>query len=132
VRKLVQRIGHPPSFRDFVHYLSNGNTEQFDEHWKPQSLIIHGFPFDHVGKLEDIDSTLAILRNETRAKLKLDAWNRTEYSTEPAPDAPDTPADRFTVIPSKSSFFDAEIIRGVLDVYLNDFNILSYSKELPW
>lgn len=121
-RRIAREIGHPPSFREFIMYLVRRPAEQFDEHWRPQSSIVHGFPLDHIGHLEDLDKTLAALTDVIGQPVVLDDWNRTAYDG-PLTGAMDMPCDRLATIPNAESFYDAELRRHVKELYRNDFII---------
>jgi len=59
---------HPIEFAEFVSYLESRITEAWDPHWQRQVDL--AFPkalaFTHVGKTEDLDATIGILRRHLK------------------------------------------------------------------
>ncbi len=112
------RIPHEPAepiedFRRFVAAVADG--EAVDVHWAAQHDLVARLPIDHVGRLESLDDTLAVLRTHVPEGL----WPMA------------TRHDNRTPLPLPRAAFDAATAEALNRHYADDFGEYDYDPVQP-
>lgn len=121
------------SFSDFVDYLCNAADLDMDHHWRPQHCFLGDdlAPFDFVGRVEDMATTIAVL--EERAKWRFDDVRREDgkhYGCEelagPAHSALPRTLVRLSALPRSQDMYTGELRRRIVARYARDFDLYAH------
>jgi len=101
---------HPIEFAEFVSYLESRITEAWDPHWQRQVDL--AFPkalaFTHVGKTEDLDATIGILRRHLKHPQAIKVPHANEGVIKPA------------------AHYSEDLAQRVHALYEEDFTLFGY------
>lgn len=103
------------SFRQFIDVIGRErNLNDCNPHWRRQTalLFMPGIQYAHIGKLEELPTTLQLLRAHIGAATVSDLEGRNTSSSEPAPNA-----------------MAAEVAAQIFDLYEQDFETFGYSRD---
>ena len=107
-------------FQGFVEALRDEDgLIQTDPHWQPQSVLLRAetFPYTHVGKLEELGTTLRLIEKHLRHR----GWTgRLSAANENA-----------TVLPLAAARLSAETVHTVERLYACDLEVFGYSSMAP-
>jgi hypothetical protein len=73
------------TFREFIEFLSRGNPEKFDEHWRPQHLFLKDVHLDFLGRFEHLLRDFAWVQQRLAIDTPLPHNNVTCYAERPEP-----------------------------------------------
>ena len=119
VERRALRAGRESYFKDFLVQLDAGKLHA-NGHWVPQSdlLLIPLDQFDLVGKVENLQADLSIVKNRllnTQAEEPVKSFlaNATNANSK------------------LGDYYDEECVQLVRKMYRKDFELFDYSEELP-
>ena len=121
------------TFRQFLTYINQTDSQYLDSHWKPQSDFIKNINLDFIGKMESLNDDFNFVREKLGIpeKFSLPQKNVTSYSEKN--NATQSLADYYPdelrslgYRPSYRSFYTPELIDLVYKRYKDDFENLGY------
>lgn len=112
VRGAAPAMSHkdPVKFAEFVSYIERSKGQLWNEHWRKQVDLTFpgGIPYTHIGKVEDLQSTIAILTDHFRRQEPIIAPRANEGSIQPLAN------------------FSTELAERIHTLYEEDFAIFGY------
>lgn len=100
-------------FRTFVAAVGAGEAQ--DVHWVLQSHLVDALPFTHVGRVERMDATMALLREHVGEEQ----WPR------------DLGRENRSPLPRPPHAYDEPSARAVAEVYARDYERFGYTPPVP-
>jgi hypothetical protein len=115
VRGAAPAVGrkNPIGFPEFVSYIESRINEVWDPHWRRQVDLTFpkGLAFTHVGKTEDLQTTISILRRHLKQHPAITIPRANEGVIKPAPQ------------------YSEGLARRVYALYEDDFTLFDYDAE---
>lgn len=115
------------TFRDVVEYLTLAKRPLLNDHLRPQADFLLGGAYDHVGTVEDLGVTLALLEKRgVPAVSSRNAWglHRMDVGEQMA----DVPVERLRrlwyedgILPSTANLVSDDVLRRLRSVYETDY-----------
>lgn len=107
-------------FRSFLGALrADPDLVHSDVHWAPQTDVIE-YPqiaYDHLGRVEDLDDTVALIREHVSANK--------------GASLPDLPRANVTPLPYSDALFTGEDVRFLGQAYAEDMKVFGYETPAP-
>jgi hypothetical protein len=129
----VLRLQPTVTFRQFVHFLSTGNSRQFDVHWRPQYLFLRDNRFDFIGRVEQLENDFAKVSARLGIDHPLGHINVTRYDRQSSDDivADCTPQQLQArgAYPDYRQFYPPDLQQLVGQIYARDIELFGYSFD---
>lgn len=119
--RIPQRLSDVAAdFQRFVEALRDEDgLIRTDPHWRPQGALLRAetFPYTHVGKLEELGTTLRLIEKHLRHQ----GW----------PGVLSAANENTTVLPLVTARLSAETVRTIEQLYARDLEVFGYSSMAP-
>lgn len=120
------------TFRQLVEQLVRERPGSIDQHFRSQTDLLRGVPFDFIGRFENLASDFQKIQNRLSCDVPLSKQHVQKY--EPLARnhcVADWPVEHLSrPAPSWQSFFDAEILEMTAELYAGDFERFGYPNSV--